>query len=455
MPALTRQRLAWFPAVSNGTAARALAAARSCAERLRSTATVEQAVARKLQQTAFPDGVHWVNYSVAQGYAGLALLWAQMDACFPDEGWDRVGHEHLTIAGRDLERSNGAPLGIFSGLTGMAFAAWQLSRGGERYERLLQSLDDAVISGTLRLADSLAGSDGCRMSDFDAISGLAGIGAYLLKRATEPRIHNCQTTLLERLTALLLASDELPAWHTPAAFIHDERTKQMFSDGWLNCGLAHGIPGPLATLSLAKLQGAEICDLPKAIVRIGEWLCANRYDDAYGVNWPTAVPLSRDESGRVRQCSALTAPDGPSRAAWCYGAPGVARSLWLAGKAAGRQDFCDLAVAAMDAIFRRPIDKRFIDSPSFCHGVAGLLQITLRFANDLRDDRFSHPIEQLVRQILNSYSADSLLGFRHLEIPGNEVDQAGFLDGAGGIAAVLLAASTDVEPAWDRLFLLS
>jgi hypothetical protein len=35
------------------------------------------------------------------------------------------------------------------------------------------------------------------------------------------------------------------------------------------------------------------------------------------------------------------------------------------------------------------------------------------------------------------------------------VDQPGLLDGAPGVILALLAASTDVEPIWDRLFLLS
>ncbi len=450
----------WSPGVNSRAASAALEVVRSCTERLRSTGIIEQAIAAKQQQTAFPDGIHWTDYSVAQGYAGLALLWSQMDACFPGAGWDLAGREYLTIAGRDLERSGGAPIGIFSGSTGLAFAAWQLSRGGSRYQRLLQTLDDVIIPGTLTLADQLAGRDGCRMNEFDAISGLAGIGAYLLTRVGQPRIDDCLTIVLERLTGLLLSSEDLPPWYTPSAFIHDERTRQIFAHGWLNCGLAHGIPGPLATLSLAKLQGLRIPCLDEAIRRTGKWLCDKRFDDTYGLNWPTAVPLRCDESGRIKPCAASEAPDGPARAAWCYGAPGVARALWLAGKSVECAEFCDLALSAMDAVFRRPLNRRFIDSPGFCHGVAGLLQITLRFASDLRatdpdNNRFSRHIEDLLQQILGAYSAESLLGFRHLEIPGNEVDQAGFLDGAGGIVAVLLAAGTDIAPTWDRLFLLS
>jgi hypothetical protein len=35
------------------------------------------------------------------------------------------------------------------------------------------------------------------------------------------------------------------------------------------------------------------------------------------------------------------------------------------------------------------------------------------------------------------------------------VDRPGVLDGAAGVAMVLLAAAVDVEPDWDRLFLLA
>ena len=64
------------------------------------------------------------------------------------------------------------------------------------------------------------------------------------------------------------------------------------------------------------------------------------------------------------------------------GSPGVARALWLAGVARCRPEWRELAIEAMAAVYRRPFGDRQIDSPTFCHGVAGLLQATLRFANE-------------------------------------------------------------------------
>jgi lantibiotic biosynthesis protein len=58
-------------------------------------------------------------------------------------------------------------------------------------------------------------------------------------------------------------------------------------------------------------------------------------------------------------------------------------------------------------------------------------------------------------QLMDAYEPGSLLGYRNLEPGGGRIDQPGLLDGASGVALVLLAAATPVEPVWDRLFLLS
>jgi hypothetical protein len=109
----------------------------------------------------------------------------------------------------------------------------------------------------------------------------------------------------------------------------------------------------------------------------------------------------------------------------------------------------------MEAVYRRPLQERHIDSPTFCHGVAGLLQITLRFAHDTRLPLFVKAAETLSEQLLSLYDPDRLLGYYSLEPGGQLVDQPGLLDGAPGVVLVLLAAATDVNPTWDRLFLLS
>jgi hypothetical protein len=123
--------------------------------------------------------------------------------------------------------------------------------------------------------------------------------------------------------------------------------------------------------------------------------------------------------------------------------------------ASGRSEYRDLALAAMTAVFERPIANRRIDSPTLCHGVAGLLQVTLRFARDGAGEIFCTAAQELTAQLLDAHEPDSRFGYRDLKPSGERTDNPGLLGGAAGIALVLLAAATSGEPVWDRILMLS
>ena len=203
-----------------------------------------------------------------------------------------------------------------------------------------------------------------------------------------------------------------------------------------------------ALMALALQEGFEVDGQREALARSAGWLARHRTADEFGINWPTAVPCF---PGGVAPPASLDA----SRAAWCYGTPGVARALWLAGQALGDDALRALAIEGMAAVYRRPIARRQIDSPTFCHGVAGLLHITLRFAHDSGEPLFTDAAHQLGRQLLQLHDAQRPLGFAAIEPQGNLVDLAGLLDGAPGVMLTLLAAAHPAPPNWDRLFLLS
>jgi hypothetical protein len=453
------ERVIWKPVITGDLAAEAVRVARDVSSRLSSPERVVVAAATARGQTSFPNSTHWIPHSISQGYAGLAVLWGYLDSCFPQEGWDIIGREHLDLAVRGAETVPWLPAGLFSGLSGLAFGALQLSRDGTRYQRLLDTLDHAISPETVAMANGFrARREGVGFGDFDVISGLSGVGAYLLCRRDQPIISAALSTAVKSLIELTEGEGPLPRWYTPPSLLWDDEIRAIYPYGNLNCGLAHGIPGPLALLSLELRAGSSISGLRQAITRIADWVCQNRCNDSWGVNWPTAVSIIKQDTSAdsaVQASSAESSPDGPSRCAWCYGSPGVARALWLAGESLDRNDYRELAISAMEAVFRRPIASRRIDSPTFCHGVAGLLAITLRFANDTGAAVFNDASRTLVEQLLNSYQPESLLGFRNIEFEDREIDQPGLLDGAPGVALALLAAATSTEPTWDRLFLLS
>ncbi|MFD8783503.1 lanthionine synthetase C family protein [Kitasatospora sp. NPDC059599] len=439
----------WAPRLGPAAGERALEAARLIADRATSPPRVRAAIELAARQTSFPGSVHWDPVSLAQGDTGQALLCAQLHRCFPAEGWDRAGHAHLASAVTALERRGGAGPSLFGGLSGLAFCAAVLGEG-RGYRRLRQVLDAPIAAASLSGAAELRGRSGVPVSTFDLISGLSGIATHLLPAGPDRPAHPALAQVLRALVGLARPDGGPPAWYTPAALLHDEEQARAYPLGNLNCGLAHGIPGPLALLALAARSGVEVEGLEAAVRGLAGWLLAHRADDAAGPNWPAVVPLVDGGPG-LREGRAGFA----TRSAWCYGSPGIARALWLAGSALGDDGLCGTAVRAMEAVYRRPVSERHIDSPTFCHGVAGLLQVTLRFADDTGLPVFTEAAAGLTEQILAHVDPARPMGIATLEPAGNRVDQPGFLDGAAGVALVLLAAATDREPVWDRAVALS
>jgi hypothetical protein len=145
-PAFRSEVKSWTPVLTDDVGRAAINAARDVAQRLRTPEQVDVAAAVASEQTSFPRSTHWMPCSISQGYAGLAVLWAYLDSCFPEEKWDVTGKQHLELAVRDAESYTEMPFGLYSGLSGLAFATWQLSRDGTRYRRLLLTLDDVISS---------------------------------------------------------------------------------------------------------------------------------------------------------------------------------------------------------------------------------------------------------------------------------------------------------------------
>ena len=246
-------QLSWTPALPPALASPATRVVRDLAGRLRDQQRVGLAIAAAPSQTAFPLAVRWLAPSLAQGDAGIAMTCAYLDACWADEGWDRVGHNYLTTAALAAEGLPQLSPAMFGGLAGLAFAAWSLSRGATRYRNLLATLDDALLPQVTTQAEALTGPamDGLPFGQFDLISGLAGIGADLLLRCEQPGAVAALESTLRALVVLANDTGSRPRWWTPAHLLGDEDTAALDPYGNLNCGLAHGIPGPLAVMALA------------------------------------------------------------------------------------------------------------------------------------------------------------------------------------------------------------
>ena len=376
----------------------------------------------------------------------IALLCAQLDRALPDAGWDRAGHVHLTTAAQAAER-DGAPLGLFDGVAGLGFTAERLAAGRARYGTLLTAIDDAIAGGVSATSARLARTKGMPVGAWDLISGITGIGTYLLTRREEPAARAALDETLTALVDLTRETDDVPRWATPHEHVYEDMQASA-PEGNLNCGLAHGAPGPLALMSLALAEGVEVSGQADAVRRLADWVAGQCQPGRFGPEWPSAIPLG----GANRQDQPLPRPG------WCYGNAGVARALWLAGGALDEPELARLAERALRTALERQRSERSLDTPTFCHGMAGLAEVTLRMAAESGAEDLSREAGMLCVEVVERFDPDAPLGYRGdtqvRELRGPEVD-ATLLEGAAGSALVLLAAATDTDPGWDRAMLLS
>lgn len=389
----------------------------------------EVTVSQKLPPPLVPGSSGW---NVATGTAGLALFYHQMGTLFPGREWRMLTEKYLALTMLMLEaEANNAilPPGLWTGLTGVCQVVAHLATSSAEYQPLHKQLTRMLFEQTIKQYHSTHMlEEGATFHEYDVISGPAGIGAYALLHRDHPDAPAVLHVLLDRFLFLTQPSPHarghlrfyIPPQRAPhASFL------QQWPEGATDLGFAHGIAGGLAFLSLAALEGFHLPGHLETIARLAHWLLAVRHEDPQGVGWTTAVPKS------------VRAPFHPERPAWCYGTPGVAWALWLAGRALGQPSWQQVAISAMESTEHAIFEAQQLPSPILCHGLSGVLVLLEGFlAAGATTPRLLHLRErctqELVHRLASVAEQKTLIGQRS-PTTASEV-----LEGLPGIGLTLL-----------------
>lgn len=370
--------------------------------------------------------------SLSRGTIGAALL--DIERAHNGTGPWEAAHARLTAAAYGaVIASDDASL--FIGAPAVAFALHTAAAGSDQYAGALGVLDTSITALTRRrLAAAHVRIDRRelpRLGEFDLLYGLTGLGAYLLSRNPRAGIVHEVLTYLVRLTEPLPTDGAaVPGWWTTL----DPVGGTSFPGGHGNLGMAHGITGPLAMLSLAARHGTTVEGHTDAILRICAWLDAQRQASAGGIWWPRWITRPEHHSRSVRQ-------SGPGRPSWCYGTPGIARAQQLAGLALNDPARQHMAEDALLRCVTDPAQLTQITDAGLCHGAAGLLHTVHRVAQDARRGLFTDRLPALHALLLAQPPAQG----------------EGLLEGTTGPALALQATTTNGIPAsqWDTCLLLA
>src|SRR5438477_579874 len=92
--------------------------------------------------------------------------------------------------------------------------------------------------------------------DFDIVNGLAGLAAYALERLPSPDARTALERIVARLEEAAEPAGEGLTWRTPPARLDLEQRGDR-THGPFNLGVAHGVPGVLASLAAVHEAGIE------------------------------------------------------------------------------------------------------------------------------------------------------------------------------------------------------
>ncbi|MEV7006711.1 lanthionine synthetase LanC family protein [Streptosporangium sp. NPDC051022] len=320
--------------------------------------------------------------ALAEGTLGVALLHI--------ERGDLAAARPLLAEAVAGGVSTGANACLFHGSPALEFV---LGRAG-RVDRDVQAAVDRVVAARLDAARRRRESARLpRLAEFDLIRGLTGLGMLLLVRpGSSPLLAEVLAHLVAPARQVNACGRALPGWWSPDSPTHEE-----MDGGHGNNGVAHGIAGPLALLSLAARRDIQVAGQTEAIEVFADWL--DRFGAFY---WITLDHLKAAEPP----------PAPPLRPSWCYGDLGIARALQLAALALGAPARRKAAEETAMTALADPARLVQVTDASLCHGWAGLLTVITAIAADSpAPDRFTASIRQIHRHLSAGIAALSKPGF--------------------------------------------
>jgi hypothetical protein len=371
--------------------------------------------------------------SLAGGTSGLAILHGYLAQA-------GRGQDHATVAAQLLRRATAAvadapgSASLYGGLAGVGWARAHLQsrlRGldgedelAEIDQVLLEHLDQSPWPET-----------------YDLIDGLVGFGVYALERGPGADAVACLERVIDRLAETAEHRSDGITWVSCQEWL-PPKYRDRYPERYYNLGLAHGVPGVVALLGLACAAGVAVARARPLLDGTVRWLLPRQTPGGF----PSGI--EKDQATK------------PARLAWCYGDPGVAAALLWAARVVNEPAWEQEARAIACRAARRPAEQAGVVDAGLCHGSAGLGHLFNRMFQATGEARLAEAARSWFEQTLQMQRpGQGVGGYEAWQLDDDGqvtwIADPGLLTGAAGVALALLAATTDLEPAWDRMLLVA
>ncbi len=387
------------------------------------------------------------------GTAGIALFLGYFSKVPGREGLQDRAMELLSLAVERVDRTHGAKL--YSGYSGIAWAVEHLQQevfedaeGEDANEGVDEVLQDILAPSPWR-------------DDYDLISGLVGYGVYALERLSRPRARLILARILDHLEAMAVPRPKGHSWPTVPGLLPTWQRK-LAPQGYLNLGLAHGVPGVLMLLAAMERAGQQYPEIDyRRAAKLLEggmaWLFSQLQGPESGSYLASWCPVEQER------------PEVEShggRVAWCYGDLGASLAILNAAQLARRPDWEAKALDMARLAAARPLKTSGVRDISLCHGSAGNALIFQRLFHLTGEACFRQAAQMYLEHLITTRNPGGpFAGYTTYKPEMDEEGKAkentnpyksdpGLLEGAAGVGLALLAA-LGIEPKWDRFMMLS
>lgn len=394
--------------------------------------------------------------NLSGGMAGRALFLGYLSKLVGREALKGRAFDLLGQAVERVNRTTGVQ--FYAGYTGIAWAVEHMQR--QVFESVeVRVAEDANEDVDEMLLDLLTSSPW--RDDYDLISGLVGYGVYALERLSKPRARQILSRVLDHLESLAVPQATGLGWPTAPELLPPWQ-RELAPKGYLNLGLAHGVPGVLILLAAMEKAGRYFSEIDSRraneLLESGMmWLFSQFQapkNGSYLANWHPVgqeIPAAKPHDGRV---------------AWCYGDLGVSLAILNSARLVGRIDWETIALEMARRAAAQPLETSGVRDISLCHGSAGNMLISQRLLQLTGENCFRQAGQMYLEHLINARSPGGpFAGYTAYkpdsDAKGNlKVDlnpykpDSGLLGGAAGAGMALLSA-LGIEPKWDRFMLLS
>ncbi len=348
------------------------------------------------------------DVSLGRGEAGVALFFGYIARVTGRSDLAQLAQDRLGVAIDRVIADPPHPF-LFGGITGVAWVAEHLAAMGrdpggedphEEIDRMILELLDNPLESVR----------------FELARGVAGFAVYALERLPRPSA----TAALERVVGALaeMADPAGASWFTgPGRMPTGGRARHP--GGYRSLGVGHGVTGPIAVLAAACAHG---------VAAARAWPLAQR---ALDMLWAERRVGAGDDELVL---PGLAGQSEAARVGWCHGDAGAGAALLSAALDETWRE------RAIDLCRRAARQAPAGDDLRLSQGAAGLAHLFHRCHHATDEPLFLAASRAWYGRVLDRLEPGAARG--------------GLLDGAG-IGLALLAATTRIEPAWDRALLLS